>query len=385
MSPPATTHRRNSELYDPARHASLSETPWDAAAAQAAIDEILADARAAYDAERLWPAHPLDDGVRDGSTTLYFGATGVFWALRYLGQPLEFDIVELARRNAREYASFRSYPEHASLLMGDVSVLLLGGERERLKQRIANNLDLPPKELLWGMPGTMLAAVFIGDEALFRQQAQRLLAAFEDTPHGPLCPQELYGHHLLYLGPAHGFAGHILALMRGWQWLDAKQRERVASATKQTLLLNAREAEAGINWPAAAGNEPKMLVQWCHGAPGMVATFADAPFSDPDLDRLLVRGGEFTWHAGPLAKGSNLCHGTAGNGYAFLKLHRRTGDPVWLERARAFAMTAIEQVHAARRKYRQGRYSLWTGDPGVAVYLHDCLRAQARFPTIDVF
>src|SRR6185295_15499781 len=127
-----------------------------------------------------------DDGVRDGSTTLYFGATGVFWALRHLGQPLEFDVGKLAQRNAREYAAFHAYPNHASLLMGDVGVLLLGGDRERLKQRIANNLDLPPKELLWGMPGTMLAAAFIGDEALFRQQAERLLAAFEDTPHGPL-------------------------------------------------------------------------------------------------------------------------------------------------------------------------------------------------------
>ena len=48
-------------------------------------------------------------------------------------------------------------------------------------------------------------------------------------------------------------------------------------------------------------------------------------------------------------------------------------------------MSAIEQCREARRKYGQGRYSLWTGDPGVAVYLHDCLRADARFPTIDVF
>ena len=48
-------------------------------------------------------------------------------------------------------------------------------------------------------------------------------------------------------------------------------------------------------------------------------------------------------------KGSNLCHGTGGNGYAFLKLHRRTGDPVWLERARAFAMTAIAQCRETAR------------------------------------
>ena len=58
----------------------------------------------------------------------------------------------------------------------------------------------------------------------------------------------------------------------------------------------------------------------------MVATFADAPFRSPELDTLLVEGGHFSWAAGPLAKGSNLCHGTGGNGYAFLKLYRRTKD-----------------------------------------------------------
>jgi lantibiotic modifying enzyme len=153
----------------------------------------------------------------------------------------------------------------------------------------------------------------------------------------------------------------------------------------RTLSLNAHESSDGINWPAAAEGDAPFLMQWCHGAPGMVISFADAPFAAPELDRLLARAGELVWSAGPLAKGSNLCHGTAGNGYAFLKLYQRFGDPMWLDRARAFAMTAIEQCRAARGEYGQGRYSLWTGDPGVAVYLHDCLRAEARFPTIDIF
>ncbi|MEO8739330.1 MAG: lanthionine synthetase LanC family protein [Casimicrobiaceae bacterium] len=37
----------------------------------------------------------------------------------------------------------------------------------------------------------------------------------------------------------------------------------------------------------------------------------------------------------PLNKGAGLCHGTAGNGYALLKFYRRTGDAIWLERARS--------------------------------------------------
>ena len=77
--------------------------------------------------------------------------------------------------------------------------------------------------------------------------------------------------------------------------------------------------------------------------------------------------------------------GGSGNGYAFLKLYRRTLDPVWLARARAFAMHGIAQFEADAARFGQLRYSLWTGDPGFAVYLWDCVQAQARFPTFDVF
>ena len=112
----------------------------------------------------------------------------------------------------------------------------------------------------------------------------------------------------------------------------------------------------------------------------MVTTFADAPFTTPEFEGLLQRGGELTWNAGPLAKGSNLCHGTGGNGYAFLKLYKRTGEPVWLERARAFAMAAIDQVRGARAAFGRGRYSLWTGDAGLAVYLWHCISGEPQFP-----
>jgi hypothetical protein len=126
-----------------------------------------------------------------------------------------------------------------------------------------------------------------------------------------------------------------------------------------------------------------MLLQFCHGAPGFVICLGGFPGTE--LDELLVAAGETIWAAGPLRKGSNLCHGTAGNGYAFLKLHARTGNQTWLERARAFAMHAIAQTEAEAAHYDQLRHSLWTGDPGVAIYLWDCLRAKAEFPTLDVF
>ena len=100
---------------------------------------------------------------------------------------------------------------------------------------------------------------------------------------------------------------------------------------------------------------------------------------------MLRAAGETIWSAGPLTKGSNLCHGTGGNGYGLLKLYGRTHDSLWLERARSFAMHGIAQMEAASSRYGQLRYSLWTGDLGFAIYLCDCLRAEAQFPTLDVF
>ena len=58
---------------------------------------------------------------------------------------------------------------------------------------------------------------------------------------------------------------------------------------------------------------------------------------------------------------------------------------MWLERARSFAMHGTAQTQEDALRYGQSRYSLWTGDPGFAIYLWDCLRAEPQFPTLDVF
>ena len=63
----------------------------------------------------------------------------------------------------------------------------------------------------------------------------------------------------------------------------------------------------------------------------------------------------------------------------------RKGDEKWLTHAREFAMHSLWQVELSRDLFGQARHTLWTGDIGVAAYLCECLRATARFPTIDVF
>jgi hypothetical protein len=392
-------------MFFPALHLPLRPLAWNAGEAEAEIGEIVADAMAAFDAERFWPAHRLEDGVPDGNTSFYIGATGMIWALSYLKRvgatqaAIDFRSVlpHLLEANKAEFGA-GIYTEHGSLLFGDLGTALVVMQlapsneiAELVFRTAAANTPLPIRELMWGLPGSMIAclhmATLTGElrwRELFAAQAARLLSELEESAEGPLWTQDLYGSHLRLLGAVHGFAGNMIPLLRGWDWLDDGQRTRVADAGTRTLALTAFRSEAGANWNDIAVKEPPpRLCQHCHGAAGMVTSFADAPFSTPDFEALLGEGAKLIWTAGPLAKGHGLCHGTAGNGYAFLKLHRRTGDAIWLERARAFAMTAIAQCRASRDAYGRGRYTLWTGDIGLALYLWDCLTEDAGFPSID--
>jgi hypothetical protein len=394
-------------MIDSARHIPLQPLPWDAATVSAAIDEIVADALTYFDGERFWPAHPLDN-VKDGNSSFYFGAAGMIWGLDYLrrvgattaGSGFGPVLARLLEKTQAEMATYGDYATNGSFLFGDLGTALVvmrlapaESIADLVYERAEANMRLPVRELMWGTPGSMLACVHMAEmtdeprwRVLFAVQAERMLDDLEETADGPLWTQDLYGHQSCYLGPVHGYAGNMIPLVQGWKWLADGQRQRISEATMRTLTANAWRSEQGVSWHAVARRDkPPYLCQHCHGAPGMVTTFADAPFTSPDLESLLVEGGNFTWAAGPLAKGSNLCHGTGGNGYAFLKLHRRTGHQIWLERAHTFAMTAIAQCREARTQLGHGRYSLWTGDVGLAVYLWDCLTAKPYFPTIDVF
>jgi Lanthionine synthetase C-like protein len=396
-------------MIENARHVPLLPVPWGEADAVAAIEDIVADALDHFDAERFWPGHPLDEDVEDGHTSFYCGATGMIWGIDYLARvgatSARFDfrpfLQRLIEANRAELPDYKDYAAHGSLLFGDLGTALLVTRldptpaiADLIYARADANTTLPVRELMWGMPGSMIACVHMATmtaesrwRALFATQSARLLDDLEETDDGPLWTQDLYGRQLRYLGPVHGYAGNMIALMRGWEWLTDDQRARIVEAIPRTLAANAWRSELGASWHAVVADRdrPPWLCQHCHGAPGMVAVFADAPFTSPELEDLLIEGGKFTWAAGPLAKGSNLCHGTSGNGYAFLKLYRRTKDSIWLDRARGFATTGIAQYREARHQFGRGRYSLWTGDIGLAVYLWDCLTTNPQFPTIDVF
>ncbi len=49
-----------------------------------------------------------------------------------------------------------------------------------------------------------------------------------------------------------------------------------------------------------------------------------------------------------------------------------------------FAMHALVQRNRARAHHGQGRYTLWTGDPGLAIYLSHCIVGRGGLPGLDV-
>jgi hypothetical protein len=159
----------------------------------------------------------------------------------------------------------------------------------------------------------------------------------------------------------------------------------------ETVHATAQIEGPHANWPNNVGPTTRpsplpMVVQHCNGAPGIINSLAEFPDDARwPIDELLRQAGELIWNSGPPIKFPSLCHGAAGSGYAFLKLYARTGDDRWLDRARKFAMNSIEQCERALTKYGQRKFSLWTGDLGLATYLWDCIGASAKFPTLDVF
>lgn len=399
-------------LFDSARHEALDGAPWSDEAARQAVVRICADALATFSPAELWPAHPLDepDTPERRHAMLYFGAGGVIWALEHLRRSGaisgDFDFrataATLVDRNRELIDTWDD--ARGSFPMGDTGLQLLHWQFSRdaaladaLFASVEANLHHKTQEALWGSPGSLLASLHMAEatgEPRWRDQLERGLRilwdamVFDAELGGWLWVQDMYGRQTRYLGAGHGFAANVFPVLRGATMLPPALCDAYLERAWQTLDATAVRDGVCVNWLPLhdpTGAPPKRwLVQDCHGAPGMVCRLAGAPRTR-DWDRMLIGAGDMTWLAGPLEKGVGLCHGTAGNGYALLKLWRRTGDAIWLDRARAFAMHAIEQVERFAARTGQTRHSLWTGDIGVALFAWGCIEGDARYPTLDMF
>jgi hypothetical protein len=363
-------------LFSPEAHEVLADGPWNAERARAAIASIVADTESAFDDG--WVTHPEDVVENDDASTrfrtVYCGGAGVVDALHRLAcrgfVELRRDYVPYLEHSLEAQPDFPDKDPERSFWAGETGIRLVlqrlapsQANLEHLSELIAANERDERCELMWGSPGTILVGRELGLDV-----TSSIEWLHDQRDAEGLWTQQLSGHSRRFLGPAHGFAGCVLALGD-------------VTGVSETLQRFAVEEDGLVNWPGLAGMElganrdGQIRMQWCHGAPGIVATLGHI------LDEeLALAGGELTWRAGPLRKGANLCHGTAGNGYAFLALLDRTGDERWLTRARAFAMHAAAQVEHNRSEYGHGRYTLWTGDLGTALYLADCVDGGGKLP-----
>lgn len=392
-------------IYDPAEHEPLTANGWDAQAGRSFVERVVREADRAFDPEHGWPLHSED---RYGDETepyrgIYCGVAGTMWALTNLarthGIALQHDYAAAIARCEDVYRANPAETAVPSYFLGTVGIMLaryaITAERsalDGLRAELRANAGNPTREALWGSPGTALAPLLLRerdgehryDEEL-RAVQDELWATWEvSAPGGGLLwEQDMYGRRCRYVGAGHGAIGNLAPFVRARDLLSPERetvlRERIP-ALLETYLL--RDGDAA-NWSSLGDPRSGNRMQWCHGSAGVIVGLGAYPADDERVERLLVQGGEGVWRAGPLRKGPTLCHGTAGNGFAFLRLARRTGDERWQRRAERFATHAIAQVAAWRETFGMPAFSLWTGELGVAVYVDAVLRNDPALLTWD--
>lgn len=98
-----------------------------------------------------------------------------------------------------------------------------------------------------------------------------------------------------------------------------------------------------------------------------------------------IKAADLIWQKGILKKGPGICHGVAGNGYAFLAMFRLTQDIKYLYRAHRF-MEVLTTPLASAMCEPDYPYSLYEGIAGTVCFLIDLINPEtASFPFMNVF
>lgn len=240
-----------------------------------------------------------------------------------------------------------------------------------------------------------------------------------------------------YLGAAHGVAGILTELLHHPNLLetpishylgqDADPEDTVGDYIWETVTWLIGFLQP--NLPSSLDSMKDTLVQWCHGAPGLVILLCKVlQVYGPDrgVEEALRKCGEVIWEKGLLKKGvgglfveagvvrwfsnvrstsrgppTGLCHGIAGNAYALLQIYKATNDEKYFDRAVRFALfardwqvslllftsssiflTSTSRHDQARTESGEFRHpdhiwSLFEGSSGYATLLTDLLRLFA--------
>lgn len=125
-------------------------------------------------------------------------------------------------------------------------------------------------------------------------------------------PRPWKWHGKAYVGAVHGAIGIITQIvLTDPSWAPKLEAELGA--------LLSYQYESG-NFPSSLPPGRDRLVQFCHGAPGVVSSLLSIRPYFPELheriDRVITKGRECIWERGLLTKEPCLCHGITGNALA---------------------------------------------------------------------
>lgn len=200
-------------------------------------------------------------------------------------------------------------------------------------------------------------------------------------------------HGSEYLGAAHGLCSILWILLESplFEKKDGKfvnisetKLKDIKGSVDKFLTLQDPHGMFPSRWTT----REKKLVHWCHGAPGAIYLLAKAylVFGEEKYLKACQRCAEGIWNSGLLCKGPGLCHGVAGNGYAFLLMYRLTKEPKYLYRAKKFMRFLTEQEFIDDSRTPDRPYSLFEGIAGTVCFLIDLLDADnSAFPFMNVF
>ncbi|XP_067211178.1 lanC-like protein 2 isoform X2 [Linepithema humile] len=284
--------------------------------------------------------------------SVYTGLAGIAYTLHHYGRYNDSIYIQTATElleKCTKHAKIKSRPK-ITFLTGVIGpfaltavILHSQGKTEEAKEVILKLKSLStyvldehsdiPNELLYGRAGYLSALLYVNAnispapiEADFVKKIVSCIIvsgiAYASSNH---CQSPLMysWHDKEYIGGAHGLAGILYLLLQARQYLTQVQ---IDSYIKPSLHYLQKLQFPSGNFPSSMGNSSDKLVQWCHGAPGMPALFclAHKVFEDNTFLEVAIRCGEVIWQRGLLRKGYSICHGVAGNGYAFIHLFQHT-------------------------------------------------------------
>ena len=119
------------------------------------------------------------------------------------------------------------------------------GNRDELAKLIAANARDERRELMWGSPGTMLVARELGFDELWEESAAWLRSRRDEDG---VWEQDLYGQKRRILGPAHGWAGCVLALEDGQGSPRRRGGSRSRRRARQLATARGRRSRVQPRW-----------------------------------------------------------------------------------------------------------------------------------------